>query len=369
MRSFLAQSKRHPFARTIAALTVALLLPSVVVAALRDSFEGPVPSWQPTGQADARHRIEHHARVRGSAHSGDWCERVRLVAGNGSFVHLRHSIGRALVIDELRPSVWVSADRPGVQLLANVVLPHTTDPKSGKPMTLHIGGTVYNRSGSWQQLAVTNMPTLLARQVRVLRSQSQLTIDPREAYVDGVLLNIYGGRGSTNVLIDDLEVHGIVARGPSAPSVELSPPIASRLRPERRPNERRFRMDGSVLRFGNQPVLVRMIEHNGEPLAWLRTLGFNAVRLRTPPSEKLRSEARKAGMWLVAPPPMVRNSRGQTEVAAIDASYESVLAWNLGSGLVANHRPQVERLARQLRTNDTDLRRPITCQAITGLAE
>jgi hypothetical protein len=373
MRSHFVQPDRAPrtalFA-VAAALALTLFGSVASQAALRDSFEGPVPSWQPTGVADARHRIDHHARVRGSAHSGQWCERIRLSAGNGSHVHMRHSIGRALVIKELKPSVWVQSDRPGIQILANVVLPHTTDAESGKPMSLLLGGTIYNRAGSWQQLAVSDMPTLLTRQIRVLRSQLGAHVDPREAYVDHVILNVYGGRGTTNVLVDDLEVHGIVSRGPSTPSVELHPPITSRLPMARRQaGQPRFRMDGAVLRYGNQPVLVRMIEHHGEPLAWLRSLGFNAVRLRAAPSAELLAESRRSGMWLVCPPPTQRKPNNQITVAPIDPSYDGVLAWNLGSGLIAQHRPQVESLARQLRSTDTAVRRPIVCQASSSLAE
>ena len=37
-------------------------------------------------------------------------------------------------------------------------------------------------------------------------------VDDREAYLDAVLLNVYGGPGATNVWIDDLEVAGHVPR-------------------------------------------------------------------------------------------------------------------------------------------------------------
>ena len=373
MRSHFAPQKFASFTRfavVVAALCSTLMLVAPADAALRDSFEGPVPSWQATDRSDARHRIEHHARVRGSAHSGEWCERVRIIAGNGSHVHIRHAVGHALVISELKPSVWVFADRPGIQLLANVVLPNTTDAKTGKPVSLLIGGAIYNRIGSWQQLSVTNMPMLLARQVRVMRSQIGPHVDARGAYIDSVVLNVYGGRGTTNVLIDDLEVHGIVARGPSSPSVELHPPITSRFATGRHQMDQpRFRMDGAVLRYGNQPVLVRMVEHNGEPLAWLRSKGFNAVRLRETPTPELLAESRKAGMWLVCPPPIYKSKQGRVVVRDIDDRFEGVLAWNLGSGLIKQHVSSTESLARQLRNIDTQARRPIVCQAATSLAE
>ena len=43
-----------------------------------------------------------------------------------------------------------------------------------------------------------------------MRSQLGTDIDGREAYIQRVLLNVYGGPGVTNVWIDDLEIAGYV---------------------------------------------------------------------------------------------------------------------------------------------------------------
>ena len=55
------------------------------------------------------------------------------------------------------------------------------------------------------------MPRLLARQIRSLHNQLGPNVDGREAYVDAVLLNVYGGPGVTNVWIDDLDIAGYVS--------------------------------------------------------------------------------------------------------------------------------------------------------------
>ena len=44
-----------------------------------------------------------------------------------------------------------------------------------------------------------------------MRLQLGPQVDDREAYLDAVLLNVYGGSGTSNVWIDDLEVAGYVA--------------------------------------------------------------------------------------------------------------------------------------------------------------
>ena len=72
---------------------------------------------------------------------------------------------------------------------------------------------IYSSPGHWQQLRIENIPRLLTRQLRVMRSQLGTDIDGREAYIQRVLLNVYGGPGETNVWIDDLEIAGYVGAG------------------------------------------------------------------------------------------------------------------------------------------------------------
>src|SRR5205085_7017148 len=106
----------------------------------------------------------------------------------------------------------IKASRPGIQILARVVLPHTADPRSGQPLATMIRGDIYTAVGSWQQLRLLDTPQLLTRQVRVLRAELGPNVDQREAYIDAVLLNVYGGPGQTTVTIDDLDVAGLVPR-------------------------------------------------------------------------------------------------------------------------------------------------------------
>ena len=176
------------------------------LAALNQGFEGPVPSWKDAGKKDVQHRIIEHTRMRGFARSGQWCERIRLHAGIGSYIYFSHAMGQARVIDELLPSVWIKSNRVGIRILANVVLPRTVDSHTGKPVSVWVHGSSYNHVGRWEQLRIQNIPHLLQQQTRVLRAQLGPHVDPREAYIESILLNVYGGQGMTDVWIDDLEV-------------------------------------------------------------------------------------------------------------------------------------------------------------------
>ena len=47
------------------------------------------------------------------SHSGNSCEWVKLEGNGGSHVYLALDVGRATVIEELEPNVWIKSDRPG----------------------------------------------------------------------------------------------------------------------------------------------------------------------------------------------------------------------------------------------------------------
>ena len=90
------------------------------------------------------------------------------------------------------------------------MIPRTKDPATGQPLTALVSGSGYTQTGSWQQLRLDNVPQQLERQLRVLRAQHGSGVDGHEAYIDRAMLNVYGGPGTTTVLIDDLEVSGFV---------------------------------------------------------------------------------------------------------------------------------------------------------------
>ena len=198
------------------------IAPSSVHGAQFDDFEGPQVTWQ-TGDADVRYQTLRHQRVAGDAHSGQGSELIQIAGGAGSFVYFSHDIGSARIVAEFAPRVWIKSDRPGIQLLAHVVLPHTADPRTGKPAAVLLRGTSYTATGAWQMLQMTDTPLLLTRQLRVLQAEMKSQVDGREAYVDQLLLNVYGGPGETTVDIDDLEIAGMVSRDDAGLNTLLQP--------------------------------------------------------------------------------------------------------------------------------------------------
>ena len=272
-------------------------------AGFRDEFESPEPTWRDVG-GNARYRVEVQERVSAGARTGVGCEYFQVSAGaNGRTIYLSHDAGQAPVIGELLPSVWLRADRPGMELSVRVVLPRTIDPQTRQPVTALLGGTRYTQTGSWQRLEVAEVAKLLSQQARVLRAQLRADVDTREAYIDRLVLNVYAGEGRTQVWIDDLEIAGYVppAEGPGFALASTS--TAGAVAPLAIFKQTPVELNGTVLLADGRPLFPRIIEHRGETLAFLRDRGFNTVRMAATPTMETLAEASRLGLWIIAPPP------------------------------------------------------------------
>ncbi len=344
-----------------------MLVSSIVTAqtSFREDFEGPATSWKII-DADVGYRIEAHTRDQTQAHGGNLCERISVTARAGSYIYAAHDVGQARVVRQLRPTLWVRSNRAGPQILARVVLPRTINPKSRKAATVLVRGSGYSQPGRWQNLLIDNLPLLVERQARVLRLQFAAPVDTRDAYVDAILLNIYGQGGTTTVWIDDLDLAGFVGKLPTADvtantATDSQDPWASRSsRGEQTGTTRRITLQDSVLLLDGKPMYPRIIEYQGEPLEFLRSLGFNAIRLDEPPPADLLDEARRNRMWIVCAPPVQIPDE-------FDRSFAPVLAWDLGKALSKRELRETATRARLVAKADRLLARPLVCQADTDL--
>jgi hypothetical protein len=330
----------------------------------REGFNGPNASWHPAG-ADLQFAINGQHRIPAGGHSGQGAEQIGLSGANGSFIYFSHPVPSARVVNELAASAWIKADRPGLQIFGHVVLPHTLDPKTGGAATVLLPGGVYSRVGIWEQLRLENTPLLLERQVRVLRLQLGPGVDSRDAYLDQIWLNLYGGPGTTDAAIDDLELAGLVEPAAGAivrPMVDR--PATNSGLPQRPRHD--VRLDGSVLLVDGHPFFPRIFPYRGEPLANLAKAGFNAVRLAEPPTPAILAEAEHEGLWLIGPPslqypPAWSAGIPRATIAPIGPEFEPMLAWHLGDGLTSNQLDATVAEVRQLRLADARSHRPILC--------
>lgn len=323
--------------------------------------------WQ-IANTDCRLQVAEHVRVSADGQGAGEADKIRILADKGTYVFAATPVRPLRIIDELRFDLWVKSDRPGLQILARVVLPRTSDPSNGGATTTLLRGTSYEQVGNWQRLTLNDLSRSLVRNARAMRAEMKTPVDEREAYVDLVLLNIYGGPGPTTAWIGELETTGSVTTGdsPAASQLNRSTTGSAPLRAaafNQRAKAASVELQGKTLMVGGRPMFPRMIDYQGESFESLARLEFNTIRLASPATQQQLEEAARIGVWLVAPPPDLRAGR------AISAAYDRVLAWHLGTDLGSERLSSTTWLAKQLRNVDTELRRPIACSPTSAVRD
>lgn len=319
-----------------------------------DGFETPNVAFSLKGsECDCGVQVLEHKRTFDTAHTGSGCELLHYRTGKGSKLYFTRTIERAPVLEDLVPSIWVKSNRGSVRLLARVVFPNAKDPRDGNPVARLIEGETYAEIGAWQRLAVPALYEQMIKKIPAWRKEFGKDFDPHMAYVDMLVINGYTGAGETRMWLDDLEIAGVL-------DPTYGKQTAGKADSDGRSTARRRAVvSGSKLLVDGRPLFVRAIEHRGESFEFLARLGFNTIKLAESPSVDQIEEARRVGVWLIAPPPDFGNSTGTL------TGFDPVLAWNMGTHLSRSDLQAVKDLANEVRKRDAIARRPLVCQPET----
>ena len=307
------------------------------------------PRLQLAGEGE-KFAIVHRSVDRRTYQNGSGAERVQVRGPAGHTAEVAYPLGRAPVIQELRVRANFVSNRAGVRLGARVVLPRSIDPATGRPFELLIRAGGVGSGRNWEQLVLDDVPTLLANQARVARSQRRLPLDERGAFVSQIVFLTPGGTGITELIVDRVEVFGVVdsqsrptiVNPDNQPNDPTAKPMLARDEHQRQPQHRK------VVR------VPRIIQWQGEPFEFLQNLGFNTIALdRMPTSAELR-QAEGLGLGIFCPPP----SPLEIDKESITAEHNAVLAWNLGDQLSTDDLAHVERWERLVTRYDPVTIRP-----------
>ena len=275
--------------------------------ALRDNMDGQKTILQPL-PGKVRTEVIYQAIDRQFHRFGSGSERLRIACPAGNSAYLAYQLPNTPVLNELRFASWVMCNRPGMQLAANVVLPRSKDPSTGKPFEILVRGGSLGRGSGWEQLTLAELPKAVARMTRVARAQYGNNFDERGAYVSKIVILIPGGRGLAECLIDQIEVYGIIgARSDQASTAKDSIP---------RMPKKEFQIP-------------QIIQWQGEPFGLLEKLGFDVVGMKRLPSSEEIVEARRLGLKLMCPPPLPQQITPQ----GISDNLADIYAWDLGEQL------------------------------------
>jgi len=235
-------------------------------------------------------------------HNGQRSEFIELNVKQGKFIHYVYPVNKAPITQELRASMWVRANRPGIELTARVVLPNERDPNNlDYRLTTYIKGDTFNLVGRWQLMEIRRPVEKWKDQQQRMSANSKRTLDFTGAYIDALILNLNAGPGPTKVWIDDLEI------GPVAPSATIQPAVrpdnnnpaktTSAPRVPSRTNPVSF--NGNRLMAGDKRVLFRAVRYSDTTLPVLRNAGFNTIFFNRNANPSLLNDAAEQGMWIV----------------------------------------------------------------------
>ncbi len=328
--------------------------------AILEDYESAQTSWVPM-PTDAAARAVVHQRKIGDAQLGASCELITLRCGQGSFAYYGQAVPPARVVSDLQYSLWVKADRGGIQMAARVVFPRSLDPATGEPRTTLVLGDRYTQPGQWAALGIRQIDQQVAQQVPALRTEHGPQFDAREAYVDYVVLNLYCGPGLITVQIDHLEGEGLLqvpvqetlAARPTSGGNALVLPGTTGAHVRLTTSRAASAANGQVVEINGQAAVPRIIDYNGEPLSLLRRLGFNAIRTSQAPSSRLQQELLRYNMTSVSSPP----ERGEP------VDQAAVLAWELPITEGEDAFSDFAIRAADLRLLDGDKPRPVLALA------
>lgn len=329
----------------------------------RNGFETRAAVWL-KGSADAPFQEKAHDITEETAHTGQFAEHLLLdVAGQGNFIYYYYPTGRAAISDELSVSLWLKGNRPGTQLVARLVLPHERNPNNlDEPLTTLVRGDAYQMVGRWQRVELRRPVKLAQEQQQLMRAELARDVNFADAYIDRLMLNVYGGPGTTEIWIDDLEIGPLLEpeRAP-APPIAVTPTLPGVPPRAGAPRTGTVELNQDHLMVNGKRFFFRGIRHSDTPpeaLKALRDAGFNTIWLDFDAPPALVQEAVNLGFWVTPSIPASGHDARLTSSGSVEEGVrhflasDAVLFWDLGGGLAAEHGPAIEQAARLIRAAD-----------------
>lgn len=341
----------------------------------RNGFETPKILWTKAG-ADATYEEFTHASSDQGAHEGQRSEYLQVNTKEGSYLHYLYPVGKAPVGDELAGKVWVKANRPGIQLLARVVLPNERDPNNLEyRMTTMIRGEPYRNAGRWQSIDIGRPVFAVKQQQQLLQAQLKRPVNITEAYVDALLLNVHAGPGLTEIWIDDLEVGPVVADPRFQPAVRPVEPSGIPATPTNIPSAKSrnqiVEFNSNQLLVGGRRFLMKGINHSNTPIRALHQAGFNTIFVDYKTDAALLKQATDIGLWLaprlrvMSDDAKLTSNEGIAREIGQYTDLEAVLLYDLGGMLSFEHSVPMARAAQVVRAADPG--RPIAAEVWDGM--
>ncbi|MDD3586553.1 MAG: hypothetical protein PHQ75_05180, partial [Thermoguttaceae bacterium] len=170
-----------------------------------ERFESTGVSWRYLYRKNNVEVVDHQ-RTSENSYTGSRSERLTVRFSEKGYLVLGHYLDYPIAIDDVGPSLWLCADRPGIAFGVLVVFPRSLRPDTGKPVTLLVPAKKYTKIGSWERMAFeSGFRKPFQRMVQSARSEQKINIDTTEAYIRQIVLLAEGTGGQCTLYVDDIE--------------------------------------------------------------------------------------------------------------------------------------------------------------------
>jgi hypothetical protein len=318
---------------------------------LYDSLDTHPPRWQLDG-SDCEARVTSQGHLADGGVGGGACETITFTASHGTEVRLVYAIEPVMPLDDLTANVAVMSAKTGARIGIRVRFPYLRDAESQRPTAAIVYGASYHSPSQFASIGIGMIERPLQLKEVALRREYGSDADLSDAYVDAIVINAYMGPGTNSLRMDELRVDGLI------PLSDTETPAPGPSPQDARSQSRRIAANPAVNVSNQVPFplgrVTRILQHNGEPLSWVRSLGFDAVLLAAPPTPDVLSEAIRARVLVYAPPPSAPDP-------AIQSLLDPVAAWYVGADDVLDSRQigETEVTCRRLRGWPSRWQRPL----------
>lgn len=321
-----------------------------------ERFEGVEPSWEVRSSQQSILVHKHH-RTNAEKKSGNQSEFIHFKTSQRSNASLVHTLKKSQVINDYCPFIWIKSNQESIKLSVRVVLPQTPNPVGKGPLQVLVELNQSSSTQQWERLGCEPGKLIHQLNARLRSIQYQfndLKIDTADAYCDLLVLSGFD-RPNTEyqIWLDDLSHLGFL------PARKLSPDAGSFA--DHHATHQQVKLLDSRFRVNGKPFFLRAVKHNGESLAFLKQLGFNAVVLDRLPTNSELDQAQQYQVWIVCPPELF--DRGATRELLESKNLEMIFCWDLGQALTSKDLAAARQMSERIKQVTHELDRPAFCQS------
>lgn len=285
-------------------------------------------------------------------------------AGDFNSVQLTREHPPAAIIDDFKATIEVRSEQQTLRPGLHVVLPNQVDPRTGRPVELTIMGAPHRSRSEWQTLTIDIPRSVLDAKTRALRAElKRPDIAMSGAYVDGCVLEAELHSGASDVDV------GRCTWGPVVKPQRIIP-RADDAHSSHEASASRLTIDRDRILYGSTALFPRFMPDHGESPDFLRQVGTNMAWVPDLGATDRMQQLVDRGLFVIATPPHPEFDPADFSfplegLPPLEQTSPLPDAWYLGTAIRSDQLPHLVAWAREVRSADRKLRRPLMAD-LTG---